>query len=171
MWEEVKLERGVEREQELSAYFWKDMVEKGCKIHRFKKTYDSAWEILQSVNAASRADILLSVEMTVKNRQLKETEAGITLNRQLQKLIKEQKEMKRNLKGLAGKHVDQAVLEELARRKEEIESKLIYIAEQMNDLKLPLPKQILRLFSSQSVSCISLSYLYRFFFNNATSGP
>ncbi|PVF99835.1 hypothetical protein CPB86DRAFT_796216 [Serendipita vermifera] len=150
MWDEVNIQRGEEREKQLEMEIWKNMTEKGCKIHRFAKTHESAWEILRNVNAISRADILLSVEMTLKHRELKETEAGRTLNKQLQRLIKEQKEMKRSLKGMAGKHVDRAVKEELAKRMEEVEKKMASIAEQMNDLKLPLPRQLLRVFSGQS---------------------
>ncbi|KAG8814897.1 hypothetical protein FRC19_001418 [Serendipita sp. 401] len=46
MWDEVKEEVGVRREEELKIKFWADLMAMGCQVKRFHRTTESALEIL-----------------------------------------------------------------------------------------------------------------------------
>jgi hypothetical protein len=46
MWDEVKDDIGLSREQELAAEDWKDLLQNGCSIQRFEKSCESAWHII-----------------------------------------------------------------------------------------------------------------------------
>ena len=43
MWGEVKTEHGERREKELKDTFWKDLLDKGCRVERFEDTYESCY--------------------------------------------------------------------------------------------------------------------------------
>jgi hypothetical protein len=50
MWSEVSEEEGKQREEELRAEFWKDIIPDGCRTERFQKTYESAWRIIGNIS-------------------------------------------------------------------------------------------------------------------------
>jgi hypothetical protein len=99
-WSKV-MKEGVEREQELKAHFWKDMIADGCRIARFEDSYDSAWSIIGSLRGEHTAQVQLPREMVDSKHRLNETQAGIALNKDLEQLIKNRKEMARRVRGLA----------------------------------------------------------------------
>ena len=38
------------REKELKELFWKDMLTGGCRVERFKDTYEYAWDIIGRID-------------------------------------------------------------------------------------------------------------------------
>jgi hypothetical protein len=49
MWSEVNRSVGNQREHELSELYWKQMVDRGSRIHQYRDTYGSAWDIVTSI--------------------------------------------------------------------------------------------------------------------------
>jgi hypothetical protein len=152
MWKHVPQDIGEKRENELKTDFWQEMIAKGCGVRRFEDSYESAWDIIIPPDESSQVNVLLSAEIAEQRRKLKETEAGITLNRQLQRLIKEQKDANRRLKELSTKQKDGQETQEVLKRAAEIEEKIRRAAEQMRELKLPLPKHLLWKFLGNSAA-------------------
>jgi hypothetical protein len=150
MWKHVAPAIGEDRETQLKTEFWNDMIAKGCMVSRFGDSYDSAWDILAPTDA--RPEVLLSTEIADKRKKLKETEAGVTLNSQLERMAKDQREANRRLKGLAGRQKNQKMAKELSEQAEEIESRLDRTLEQIRALKLSFPSKLFRMFKSQNVS-------------------
>jgi len=134
MWTLVRPEIGSDRETELKDVFWKDMREKGCSVERFDDTQESAWKILGR-EAPHRAEILISEQIQGGGKSLKATAAGITLNRQLKKLKKDQREADRKLRELTTKQTDSGVLQQLRERKTRLEAKIGLVNEQLQSLK------------------------------------
>jgi hypothetical protein len=62
MWSLVDEETGHLREKQLREVFWKDLIDQGSRVERFKDTYESALEILGCSPEEIRARILLSTE-------------------------------------------------------------------------------------------------------------
>jgi len=87
MWDTVKPEVGSRREDELRTKYWKEMMENGCKIARFDKTFKSAWEIIDLIVGNEAYALLIQEEMALSRRELSETTAGKILYTKLQKLL------------------------------------------------------------------------------------
>jgi hypothetical protein len=141
MWDLVEEQVGNTREQQLKKDFWKDMVADGCRTERFDNTHDSAWRIVDSLAQKNRAPVLLSSEMVDTQLRLSETNAGITLNKELQKLIAEQKEAARKLREHAGDPANEQVVKSLNERKAEIEKKIRQTENQIQQLKIPFSRR------------------------------
>jgi len=124
MWSDVREEIGVRREHELKRDFWKDMLAHGCRTERFKDTYESAWRIIGSLAEKERAQVLLPSEIVDSHLKLNETQAGITLDSELEKLIRERKDAARRLREQAQKHDNKLIVQELNQRTMEIERKI-----------------------------------------------
>jgi hypothetical protein len=52
-WARVEPGEGAEREEQLKAEFWNDMLDKGAVTARFMRTHDSAWSIVDQLLARS----------------------------------------------------------------------------------------------------------------------
>ncbi|KIM78703.1 hypothetical protein PILCRDRAFT_824143 [Piloderma croceum F 1598] len=141
MWDLVEEQVGNGREQQLKKEFWKDMVADGCRTERFENTHDSAWDIVDSLALMNQAPVLLSTEMVDTQLRLSETNAGITLNKELQKLIAEQKEAARKLREHAGDQANEHVVKGLNERKAEIDRKIRQTADQLQQLKIPFSRR------------------------------
>ncbi|PVF99823.1 hypothetical protein CPB86DRAFT_845922 [Serendipita vermifera] len=106
MWNHVIKEVGEERERQLKTSFWQDMVNQGCGVKQFDGTNNGAWEIIESsrssTSTAPSFDVLISEELLDQHKDLKETQAGATLHKHLEQLVKDQNEVNRRLKALAG---------------------------------------------------------------------
>ncbi|CAG8599854.1 12087_t:CDS:10, partial [Acaulospora colombiana] len=154
MWSHVSEKVGAEREEQLKTSFWHDMMEKGCSVRRFEDTHKSAWDIIKFASSKSSNDpqtnVLISTELVDRHKKLKETQAGTTLNKQLEKLIKDQKEANKRLRTLANSQGNQKTKQELTKRVEELEGKITQTTQKMRELKLPIAKRLLRLFSRNS---------------------
>jgi hypothetical protein len=149
MWDLVEEEVGNGREQQLKKDFWKDMIADGCRTERFDNTHDSAWHIMDSLAQKNRAPVLLSSEMVDTRLRLNETTAGVTLNKELQKLIAEQKEAARKLREHAGDQANEQVVKSLNERKAEIEKKIRQTEDQIQQLKIPFSRRFVLLFKGR----------------------
>jgi lipase chaperone LimK len=142
MWSKVVHEDGIHREEELKQEVWHDMLDDGCRIEHFEDTRESAWRIVNnSSQAQASADVLLSHEVVDTRLRLNETTVGITLNAELEKLIKDRKTAARKFKSYAKNGDNGLVKKEL----NEIETKIDQIAEQLQEMKIPFQRRI-RLF-------------------------
>jgi chromosome condensin MukBEF ATPase and DNA-binding subunit MukB len=143
-WSNVGKE-GVKREQELKTHFWKDMIADGCGIARFEDSYDSAWSIIESLRGEHPAQVQLPREIVDSKHRLNETQAGIALNKELDKLIKHQKDMDRRFGQLVQTQDNELVIQELNQQRTENEVKIRQTEDQMRQMKIPLTRRI-RLF-------------------------
>jgi hypothetical protein len=77
MWDNVTLEEGAMREEELKEDFWKKVLSAGYRTGRFKRTSESAWDIIGSVmDKNSSTTLLIQEEMTGPKKSFHETTAG-----------------------------------------------------------------------------------------------
>lgn len=47
MWDNIKEERGLQREEELKKEYWQEAIAAGAKMVRFQGTFESAWSIIR----------------------------------------------------------------------------------------------------------------------------
>jgi len=86
MWDEVDEETGLSPEEELRNDFWKSMIDSGSRMMQFRRSYKSAWEILDQLSGIRRP-LLLQVEMVHKKKSLSQTSAGAALLEWLARVI------------------------------------------------------------------------------------
>jgi chromosome condensin MukBEF ATPase and DNA-binding subunit MukB len=147
MWGKVSEEEGDAREEELRDDFWKEMVAAGCKTERFERTHESAWRIIDRLAKKDSANVLLSREMVDDDRRLNETQAGVTLNKELEKLIRDQKDAVRKLEQHAKRAGNELVVQQLNERKAQIDQKINHVSNQLRALKIPFTRKVLLLFT------------------------
>jgi len=94
-------------------------------------TYNSVWSIIG--NATDGAHVQLKHEIVNFKLRLNETQAGITLNKELEELIKDQKETARKLQELAQNQDDEIVVRELNKQQAENEVKICKTAAQLRN--------------------------------------
>jgi len=141
MWSKVTEEEGIEWQTVLKNEVWNDMLDQGCSVERFANTRESAWHVIDSLSGNDRANVLVSSEIVDHHLRLNETQAGGVLSKELERLIKAQKEAERKLKQ-AGNHDDSIVREELS----EIETKISQTVDEFQRLKIPFTRKILLFF-------------------------
>ena len=79
-WDEVNLEVGQQREQELKDIHWKEMLQQGSVIMRVHADSASAWEIVNHILKNDRIEFVrIQEELLEFGRHIPETEAGRTL--------------------------------------------------------------------------------------------
>ena len=151
-WKKVTTEEGEQREEELKADFWRDMIADGCGTARFDDTYESAWRIIGSLVDKRQAPVLLPREIVDFDLRLNETQAGIALNKELEQLIKGQKETDRKLRELARSQNNELVVQKLNKQRAEIEVKIRKTEDQLRTMKIPFTRRIRLFFKSRSYS-------------------
>jgi len=143
MWSEVNNVADAEkREVELMSDFWKDLLAGGCKVIRFEETPESAWGIMDSVVEKNAADLLLPKQIVDYKLRLNETDVGISLRKELEKLVEDRKKMSRELRIQARRQDNQAMVQDLNREQEEIDVKIRSILAQLKELKIPITRKI-----------------------------
>ncbi|PVF99831.1 hypothetical protein CPB86DRAFT_702555 [Serendipita vermifera] len=170
MWSHVSPQVGKDRENQLKSSFWQDMIDKGCTVQRFNDSYADAWRIIDTPSDAptasgngSQTNVLISTEIVDRHKELKETAAGATLNKQLEKLIKDQKEANKRLRALANSQGNPNAKQELTKRVQELDGKIAQTTQKMRELKIPFARRLLRMFKGNvSTSFISLSDILNF---------
>jgi hypothetical protein len=145
MWKKVTGDEGISREDELKRKFWNEMLVDGCRIERFTDTRDSAWRIIDGPAKTDGAKVLLPHEMVDIRLRLNETGAGVALNRELARLIKDQKDAARRLTELVNSQDNELVVQELNGRKAELDETIRKTAAQLHQMKIPLTRRV-RLF-------------------------
>lgn len=87
MWRPNKKDSEELREQELRTEYWKGMVDKGCRIARFYKTFKSAWAVVDIIVGNEAHSLLIQEELVNLRQQLGETQAGLILYTKLEELL------------------------------------------------------------------------------------
>jgi chromosome condensin MukBEF ATPase and DNA-binding subunit MukB len=142
MWDEVRAEAGERREKELKETFWKEMVAHGCKTERFDHTFETAWDIIGNLSPPRQAPLQLPKDIVDTHLLLNETQAGLTLRDELQRLLKDQKDATQRIKEQVAKQSDKLVIQQLDDRRLEIESKIQQIAVQLHAMKIPFTRKL-----------------------------
>ncbi|KAG6912003.1 hypothetical protein DXG01_000251 [Tephrocybe rancida] len=146
-WEEVSLELGNRREQQLRENYWKHMLELGSQMLRFRGQHDtaSAWEIVDRILDHVSVDALqIQEEMVDFQRILPETGAGRALRATLKELLVAQEQMAAKLKE-QGAENDERLRTTIEENKRTTQS----IVQQIQGLKIPLTRQIIAFFRCQ----------------------
>ena len=73
-WDQVKLEKGQQREQELENTYWKEMIQQGSVIMRVHTDSSSAWEIVNRILENDAVDFARFQERLQKT--ISDMEAG-----------------------------------------------------------------------------------------------
>ena len=149
MWGKVSKEEGGEREEELKSDFWKDMLANGCRTERFENTYESAWRIIDRLVQKDPTQVLLPCEIVDDDLRLNETKAGVTLNQELEKLIKDRKEAARRLEQQAKRHDNEQVVQQLNQETVEIEEKIRETVGLLRQMKIPFTRKVHLFFKSK----------------------
>ena len=154
MWDLVDENEGERRMTQLQERYWKGMLVGGSEVARFKGSYESAWEIVDIIvnkdeGPSSRPPLLIQEEMVELDRQLGETQAGITLYNTLQKLLAEQQEKIRQLKDEAKTQDNPQLVKELNAQHEAIRKSINDTFEQAQRMKIPRLRRFLATFKSK----------------------
>jgi len=149
MWSDIQVPMGEQRETQLKEAFWKDMMDQGCKVERFGDSYDSAWKVIGELPPPDKNNVLLADELVNENKTLESTAAGLELNKQLAKLLEDQKKAARQIEEQARGKNDPLVVEELKRRKDETENKIAGVVDQLQKLKVPFMKRFTSFFTGR----------------------
>lgn len=150
MWTPKMLpDKGIQREKELQETFWKPMLDLGCATARFQNTFDSAWSVVDSILDKNHvpSPLLLQEELIALNKHLSETQAGMVLRDELQRVVEQQKKILRQLEEASRGTQDQVVLDELAADYDKQQEQLRRTLDEVQQLKVPLGRRILRFFT------------------------
>jgi chromosome condensin MukBEF ATPase and DNA-binding subunit MukB len=150
MWSEVRSEVGIRREEDLKRIYWHDLLAGGCRTERFDNTYQSAWHIVGSLESNDYAPILLSREIVDIRLRLNETQAGITLNKELELVIKHRKHAVRRLGEEANKQENAMVLQELNTQKARIDEMIQQTSGQLSQMKISFTRRFVMFIKSRS---------------------
>ena len=138
-WDEVKPDKGQQREQELKDKHWKEMLERGSVIMRVDTDPSSVWEIINRILKNDRVDFVrIQEELLEFRRLIPETEAGRTLLYTLEDLRKRLLDEERAA-NMGDGQLRQKELEEIQKRVRET-------VDDIRKLKVPLSKKFKRFF-------------------------
>jgi hypothetical protein len=146
MWDEVEEDEGSQREEELKGKYWKAMIDQGSMAARHHGTLDSAWEIVEHFTTQRQA-ALLQREMDALERQLPETIASRELYATLEGLIRKQQDNLQKIRVETKRHEneqDQGILHALKAEYDAVRQQLENTMNEMQNVKLPLGKHLLR---------------------------
>ena len=149
MWDRVDRVEGKVREEELRRDYWKEMLANGCKTGRFSGTYESAWRIIGTHAQSRNAEILLPREMVDDELRVNETQAGVALHKELEKLIKDRKDAARKLEQQAKTQGNELVVHQLNEQKTQLDDHINQVADQLRRLKIPFSRKVTLFFSGK----------------------
>jgi hypothetical protein len=141
---------GEMREAELIRGYWADMIAQGCRVERFQDTCESAWHI---IGHKGFAKVQIPREMVDDHLQLKQTEAGITLNNELTKLLQARKDASRRLRAQLKNQDNELIVQELKQLQTEIDERITQTASELEELNIPLASQLLAFFPKGGRVC------------------
>ena len=120
------------------------MIKLGSTTHRFENTRESAWDIVNHIlqPRSPPLSLLIQRELVDLHKLLPETAAGQCLREALERLLRDQKDMARRLKGNQRSQQDN----ELRAKYEANQEKIMSTLDQIKSLKLPLGRRIVRFF-------------------------
>ncbi|KAG6833278.1 hypothetical protein H0H87_009453 [Tephrocybe sp. NHM501043] len=136
-WSEVKPDVGNRREAQLRDEHWKDMLMDGSKLRRFDSP-DAARKIVNEIRARKALDAAqIQSELVDVDKLLAETDAGRTLRYTLKELLEQQKKTATRLREQGGDDIHNQIIEN--------DNKIRSLLGQVNDLKVPLSRKIMRM--------------------------
>ena len=104
MWSTVHQDVGLQRENQLKSHddLWLPVLNLGATTSRFDNSYDSAWDIVETLEKMRdhRIKVQLPKEMVDDKLQLKETRSAITLQEELKKLVDAEEAANRKLRDM-----------------------------------------------------------------------
>jgi hypothetical protein len=144
-WGTIEEDVGEQREKRLKEVFWKTMVDHGSQIRGYKRSYDSAWEIVNLIREKEKKGLPIQIqkELVDLQKRIPQTEAGDALRNLLNTSLGDQKEVFRQLR-LECEEGNQSP--DLQKEYEEAERRLRSTLEQLQYLKIPLDQRILAAF-------------------------
>lgn len=140
-WSDIRPEVGQKREKQLVGSFWKDMIQHGSIMMQVHTDSSSAWTIIHHLLGNTPIDfVLIQAELVEHQKTLEQTTAGQMLRYTLEELLKQQKNMARQMKGENGAtRVDAEFRQRLSENRQSIHSTLA----QIGQLREPLgPKTL-----------------------------
>lgn len=158
MWDQVPYNTGCLRETELLQQYWKPMVDLGSHVDRFDGTFERAWTIMEWFRSQTLRDaLLIQEEMVDLHKRLCETQAGMALYDALRKLLAEQRETIRQLREQATQKDNIAITKDLNAEYEKIEKELDRTFALVRNMKVPIGRRILSVFSFKKTRGVSRS--------------
>ena len=88
MWSEVSHDVGEAREYELSSEFFKQAIYKGAQVARHHDTTQSAHGIIRMLMMNRPIALRIQWELVDKGKDIADTAAGVTINKELNEQIK-----------------------------------------------------------------------------------
>ncbi|KAH7908655.1 P-loop containing nucleoside triphosphate hydrolase protein [Hygrophoropsis aurantiaca] len=142
-WGDVEEDAGVSREEQLKNTFWKDMIGHGSRMHQFRDSQESAWQIVDMIAVTEPLDALqIQKELVDLHKILPETDAGNSMRTALNELMETHKKTVMQLQNADGLQED----EDLQRKLQDTETKLRALLKQIQDMKIPLTRRIMGVF-------------------------
>lgn len=140
------------REDELRTSFWKPLIDRGSSVARFDGTVQSAWEIVKKLQVQTASplevpqgvQVLLTEEIVEKRLELNETSSGITLQKELERLLKAQQEASKKLAELCRRpegNVDAIQVEQ-----SKLQADIQKIGDQVRRLKISWKRRVAAIF-------------------------
>ena len=144
MWDKVRRETGLRRENELVENYWKTMINLGASTARFSNTADSAWKIVDIILKHHETEVLLLQEEIVDlKRSLNETQAGKTLYLDLQRLLAEQRDTIRSLAEQARDESNPELVRQLEAELKRIQKDFDKTFSEVKKLKISFGKRLM----------------------------
>jgi hypothetical protein len=169
MWTKVKPDIGERREKELEETYWREMLNMGSRMMRFRDSSEAAWDMIDKIVDTRDTDkdqaLLLQEELVDLGRRLSETEAGKALYNKLQQALAEQKEAIRRLQEEAEAEQNEQLAKELALQYRAMQETLQCTFDELAKMKIPLGRRLLMLLSlrrPRSVGCFYFKIFQNF---------
>ncbi|KAJ3502786.1 hypothetical protein NLJ89_g8729 [Agrocybe chaxingu] len=152
MWDRVNQAIAEKRQQELERNYFRELLIRGAIPMRFNNTERAAWNIVDTIiREGDREEILLQEELVELRRRLNETSAGRAIYNTFQKLLKDQREVVRELARLAKAQNNVRLVSEMNLEYKRIQREFEKSFGQIAELKVPLGRRIiLYLFGKKS---------------------
>jgi len=153
-------DKQLRREHALRDKYWKEMLDGGSTMTRFLRTYNSAWTIVDLISLINPPDsLLIQEEMVDLKKGINETQAARALHDTLQREMANQRDAVKNPRKEAETQDNPKLVRELTLQCEEIERTLRATFAQIQELKIPIGRRILSLFSFKKTRAVSYSLL------------
>jgi len=165
MWDEVDEETGEERERELTANYWRTMLEHGSTTSRFLGTRESAFNVIDPIIEAAngRSSVLLQNELVDMRKSLPATSAGRVLFSTMGQFVSQREDLLRRIRReMRDSDGDKTILEPLQEEHQKLQNSLEATVIEMRRQQLPLGQRFLivtdKFFSSKFESLKSLIF-------------
>jgi DNA repair exonuclease SbcCD ATPase subunit len=139
MWDEVSLNDGVAREEELSSRFFKPALDKGAQMARHLRTALSAHDIIRRIVKNHPVALRIQEELVDEHKDIDATAAGEAIKRELKeqatrheaKLKELQEEMEQAIK-----RKDEETRKELEEQKKEVKEQMEKVKKDSEEMAL-----------------------------------